>query len=67
MKFGFIAKHRGKMWAAPDRTIDAVRPSKHARDGGVCRRIWVSGRPPPSLPMCSTAPSKQSLPTAMDC
>jgi putative transposase len=36
------------------------RLSKHARDGGVCRRIWVSGRPPPSLPMCSTAPSKQS-------
>ncbi len=37
---------------------------REGRDGGVCRRTWVSGRPPPSLPMCSTAPSKQPLPTA---
>ena len=30
------------------------RPSKHVRGGGACRPIWVSGRRPPSLPMCST-------------
>ena len=28
---------------------------KHARDGVGCRPIWVSGRPPPSLPTCSIA------------
>jgi len=40
------------------------RPSKHVRGGGACRPIWVSGRRPPSLPMCSTVPLKHLLPTA---
>ena len=40
------------------------RPSKPVRDVVVCRPIWVSGRPPPSLPgTCSTAASRRPLPT----
>jgi len=36
-----------------------------ARPRGVaCRLIWVSGRRPPSLPTCLTAPSRRPLPTA---
>ena len=50
--------------AASDRTIDAAGGPQSTSDGGVCRQIWVSGRPPPSLPMCSTAASKQPLPIA---
>jgi len=41
--------------------LQALKP---VRDGVDCRPIWVSGRSPPSLPMCSTAASKRPLPTA---
>jgi hypothetical protein len=40
------------------------RLSKHVRDGGAYRPIWVSGRRPPSLRTCSSAPSTRLLPTA---
>ena len=53
------------VWTASDRAIDADhRLSKRVRDGVDCRQIWVSGRSPPSLPTCSTAPSRRLLPTA---
>ena len=37
---------------------------ERARAGVACRRTWVSGRPPPSLPTCPTAASKRLHPTA---
>ena len=41
--------------------LQALKARPRRRHG---RPIWVSGRSPPSLPMCSTAASKRPLPTA---
>jgi hypothetical protein len=75
MKFGFIAKHRGIWptgWLCEALGVSRTGfyawrsrpPSRHARAGGGCRRMWAFGSPPPSLRMFLTAASKPAPPIA---